>query len=82
MGVTGEIAPEVRLGVFENNTNFLICSDGFRHVLTEKELYEELSAEKTKNKAAMQKQLRQLIEIVKSRNENDNITAAVFRAEM
>ncbi|EWM52904.1 PP2C family protein-serine/threonine phosphatase [Ruminococcus flavefaciens] len=82
VGVTGEIAPEVRLGVFENNTNFLICSDGFRHVLTEKELYEELSAEKTKNKAAMQKQLRQLIETVKSRNENDNITAAVFRAEM
>ena len=82
IGVTGEVAPEVRLGTFENNTNFMICSDGFRHVLTEKELFEELSPEKTPDRSAMKSQLRRLIETVKSRNENDNITVALFRAEL
>ena len=82
IGVTGEVAPEVRLGTFEKNTNFMVCSDGFRHVLTEKELFEELSPEKTPDRSAMKSQLRRLIETVKSRNENDNITAALFRAEL
>ena len=43
VGVTADIFPEVRLGDLENGANYMICSDGFRHVLTEKELFEELS---------------------------------------
>ena len=82
IGVTGEVAPEIRLGSFENGVNFMICSDGFRHVLTEKELFEELAPAKTADKAAMRGQMRKLIGTVKERNENDNITVAMFRAEL
>ena len=73
---------EVKLGDLENGVNYMICSDGFRHVLTEKELFEELSPKKLTTKADMQKQLRQLIDTVKDRDETDNITAALFRPEL
>ena len=82
IGVTGEIAPEIRLGNLENDVTYMVCSDGFRHVLTEKELFEELSADKTASKKHMQSKMRELIETVKKREENDNITVALFRAEL
>ena len=81
VGVTADIFPEVKLGDLESGANYMICSDGFRHVLTEKELFEELSPAVTASKADMQKKLRQLIDTVKTREENDNITAALFRPE-
>ena len=81
VGVTAVIFPEVKLGDLESGANYMICSDGFRHVLTEKELFEELSPERTVTKADMQKKLRELIDTVKAREENDNITAALFRPE-
>ena len=81
VGVTADIFPDVRLGDLESGANYMVCSDGFRHVLTEKELFEELSPEAVSSKADMQKKLRQLIDTVKTREESDNITAAMFRAE-
>lgn len=82
IGVAGDVEPEVRLGSLESGVNYMICSDGFRHVLTEKELFEGLSPKKLTTKSAMQAKLRELIETVKSRNERDNITAVMFRPEL
>ena len=69
VGASGDVEPD------------MICSDGFRHVLEPKEIFDELSPEKVTTKKAMEKSLRRLIEIVKERSERDNITAAMFRAE-
>lgn len=82
IGVSGDVRPEVKLGSLESGVNYMICSDGFRHVLTEKELFEELSPKKLTTKSAMQAKLRELIDTVKSRNERDNITAVMFRPEL
>ncbi|MBP5580312.1 MAG: serine/threonine-protein phosphatase [Ruminococcus sp.] len=82
IGVTDDVFPEVKLGNLENGVNYMVCSDGFRHVLREKELFEELSPETLRTKDDMKKKLRQLIDTVKSRDESDNITAALFRAEL
>ena len=82
IGVTDDVFPEVKLGNLENGVNYMICSDGFRHVLREKELFEELSPKTLRTKDDMKKKLRQLIDTVKSRDESDNITAALFRAEL
>lgn len=82
IGVTEDVFPEVKLGDLESGANYMICSDGFRHVLTEKELFEGLSPKKTGSKENMQRQLRELIDTVKDRDETDNITAALFRPEL
>ena len=81
IGVTGDISPEIRFGTLENNAAYMICSDGFRHVLTEKELFEGFSADNTSTKKNIQKKMRELIETVKKREERDNITVAVLRTK-
>lgn len=81
IGAAGNVTPDIRYANVDFDTNYLICSDGFRHMITEKEIYKALSPKKVTTKSSMQAKIRELIELVKSRKENDNITAAVFRAE-
>ena len=82
IGVTGDVAPEIKFGHLENDTNYLICSDGLRHVVTEEEIFDILSPEHITTRSSMQAKLRELIELVKLRDEKDNITGALFRAEI
>ena len=51
-------------------------------IITEDEIYKNLSPERVTTKTAMQAKLRQLIDTVKKREERDNISAAMFRAEV
>ncbi len=81
IGAAGEIEPQVRLGNIEFGANYMICSDGFRHVITPKEIFEGLHPDITPTKTDMKVHLRELIETVKLREERDNITAVMFRAE-
>ncbi|MBR3759632.1 MAG: serine/threonine-protein phosphatase [Ruminococcus sp.] len=81
IGVSGDITPEIKFGTIENGINYLVCSDGFRHVITEDEIFSGLSPERITTKSSMQARLRGLIETVKSRKESDNISAVMFRAE-
>lgn len=82
VGVTGGVDPEIKFGNIESGVNYLICSDGFRHVISEDEIYENLSPNAVTTKSSMQAKMRVLIELVKLRNEKDNISAAMFRAEL
>lgn len=81
VGASGDVEPEVKFGNLESGANYMICSDGFRHVLEPKEIFDELSPKNVVTKKAMEKSLRRLIDTVKERSERDNITAAMFRAE-
>ena len=81
VGASGDVDPEIKFGNLESGANYMICSDGFRHVLEPKEIYEALSPAKVTTKQDMERSLRDLIDTVKDRSERDNITAALFRAE-
>lgn len=81
IGASGEVDPEIKFGNLESGANYMICSDGFRHVLEPKEIFHALSPQNASTKQEMERSLRDLIDIVKTRNERDNITAAMFRAE-
>lgn len=81
IGVSGDITPEIKFGTIESGTNYLICSDGFRHVITEDEIFDGLSPKLITTKSSMQARMRELIETVKNRKESDNISAVMFRAE-
>ena len=81
IGVADSVSPNITFGKLEYGVNYMLCSDGFRHVLTEKEILKELSPSKVRTKKVMQTKLRQLIDTVKKRDERDNISAAIFRAE-
>ena len=80
IGASQTINPQYVTGKVESGTLFLLCSDGFRHVVTPEELQQSLSAE-FKSEQEMKNRLRFLTELNKSRQETDNISAALIRAE-
>lgn len=77
VGASKEVEPAFYFGDVVPGTMFMLCSDGFRHVLTNEELYMNFIPNITNEQ--MQKNSEQLIETVKSRNERDNITVALLK---
>ena len=82
VGVTGGVSPDIQFGNIEEDVNYFICSDGMRHVVTDEEILDILSPRLITTKSSMIARLRELIELVKLRDEKDNISGAVFRAEI
>ena len=60
---------------------YMLCSDGFRHEITEEEIYESFIPKKLSNKKMMHKQMQYLIQQVKKRQEKDNISVILIKAE-
>ncbi|MCQ2459605.1 MAG: serine/threonine-protein phosphatase [Ruminococcus sp.] len=82
LGASGGVNPDIKLGNLEVGANYMICSDGFRHVLSPKEIFTKLNPSAACNDAEIKGNIRDLIETVKLRHERDNITALVFRADL
>lgn len=80
VGASDVVTPEVICGTTEKGA-YMICSDGFRHEITESEVYESLNPVNLVNKNAMHSNVRYLIEQDKSRNEKDNISALLIKAD-
>ena len=57
------------------------CSDGFRHEVSEQEIYEMLKTAATVDGQNMHDRLEQLIRLSMQRGERDNITAALIKAQ-
>lgn len=80
IGASKTVEPQVICGTVERGA-YMLCSDGFRHEITEAETYESLNPINFMNKNAMHSNARYLIEQVKSRNEKDNISVVLIKAE-
>lgn len=78
IGATKIVEPVFSYGQVFNDDIFLICSDGFRHVISEDEIYTKLNREVCTSRENISNQLYELIELNKMRNELDNITALAF----
>lgn len=81
VGASEAIVPDFYTGNVESGTMFLLCSDGFRHVLSKEEMYEYLSPYRLFNEQAMMDSLVYLVDLDKYRQETDNISAALVRAD-
>lgn len=77
IGVNKFFEPQYIKGSFEKGEQILLCSDGFRHEVTEDEIYKKL--QKTSNEQEMKNQLIHLVELNKQRKETDNITAILVK---
>lgn len=60
---------------------YMLCSDGFRHEITSKEIYESLNPVNLVNKNAMHSNCKYLIDLNKTRRERDNISVILVKAE-
>ena len=79
VGASKVIVPEVQTGTISENEAYLLCSDGFRHLVSSEEMYGILAPHLLTSEAVMQKSLVDLIELNKSRKERDNITALLIK---
>jgi serine/threonine protein phosphatase PrpC len=80
IGASRVVEPQIIYGAIEPGA-YMLCSDGFRHEITETEMYQTLNAANLTNKQDMHSKVRYLIDLVKSRQERDNISVVLIKAE-
>lgn len=78
VGASRVVMPQILIGQV-NAPYYLLCSDGFRHKISEEEIEEAIKQAKTKEQ--MSKEVKKLIELVKSRGEKDNISAILIKVD-
>ena len=82
VGASRNVEPQLLNGEIKENTVFMFCSDGFRHVLSDEEMFENFNPVNAVNAVTMEQNSKYLIDIVKSRKERDNITVALLKCNI
>ena len=80
IGASKVVEPQLICGKAEKGA-YMLCSDGFRHEISEAEMYESLNPINLMNKDAMHNNAKYLIEQVKKREEKDNISVLLIKVE-
>lgn len=80
VGASPVVEPEFISGRIEKKAVYVICSDGFRHQITEEEMLEKIGPDAGADEEKLKFGCMYLNELVKSRGETDNITVEVIRA--
>lgn len=79
VGASYQIEPDFIMGDVKVNECFLLCCDGFRHVVRSEEMRQHLNPAGATDVQNMTASLKYLTELNKQRGEVDNITAALIR---
>ena len=79
IGASEYVEPEFHEGDIEDDSVYMICSDGFRHEISEDEIIAYLKPAELQNSEKARTQIKKLININKRRKEKDNISAVVIR---
>lgn len=81
IGVNAVINPTFLCMPTKKNAAYLLCSDGFRHEITNQEILRCCGIEHNQNEANMQQNLAYLLQLNKQRREKDNISAILIRSQ-
>lgn len=79
VGASPVVCPDFMKGTLERNAVYMVCSDGFRHYLSDEELLKYIGPAACTDEDAMKHGCVYLTEVVKNRREKDNISVAVIR---
>ena len=79
VGASRIVEPAFYRGIAQGNECYMLCSDGFRHVITEQELLNAFAPDSNDSEDMMNKHVLELIALNKHRNEPDNITALLIK---
>ncbi|MBQ8085254.1 MAG: serine/threonine-protein phosphatase [Lachnospiraceae bacterium] len=79
VGASDIVEPEFSTGIVMPNTTYVICSDGFRHQISEQEMIAKIGPENTPDEDSMENGCIYLTELVKQRKETDNITVGLIK---
>ena len=79
VGASSIVEPDFFAGALEPGQCYMMCSDGFAHVISGQEIYERLNPAVSLDTETMTQNLAYLVELDKSRGETDNISALLIR---
>lgn len=79
IGASNYIAPDFYVGDVTEGDCFMLCSDGFRHVIDPAEFYEYMNPYVITDESQMKQALEYFVELNKYRREEDNISALMIR---
>lgn len=79
IGASAYIEPDFMAGQVSNGEVYMLCSDGFRHIISNEEFYEKLNPMILTNEKIMKDNLEYLTELNKYRREEDNISAIAIK---
>jgi len=81
IGASKIVEPEFFFCVPNHNTVYMLCSDGFRHVISENEIYDSFHPNNLNTEVDMEKYARELVELDMQRGEIDNITVLLIKIQ-
>lgn len=79
IGASDYVYPDIFIGNTKKDAVYMLCSDGFRHEISNEEIYNYLNPLVMTDKDIMQKNMDTLVQINKQRQERDNITVVSIR---
>ena len=79
VGASEVVKPDFTSGLIMPNSVYMLCSDGFRHQITEEEMVSKIGPEATPDENKMRQGCVFLTELVKKRKETDNITVGLLK---
>lgn len=80
VGASPKIMPQTIFGNIYSGM-YMLCSDGFRHKISDQEIRDAFQKDILSSEELMHSQAKGLISIVKQRQERDNISVVLIRAE-
>lgn len=79
IGASEEVYPDMFFGETKQDATYMLCSDGFRHEITEEEIYKYLNPGVMTDENSMKRNMDALIDLNKQRQERDNISVVTIR---
>lgn len=81
VGASEYIVPDFYTGRVQGNELFMLCSDGYRHLVTTEEFYQYLNPGVVFEETQMKENIKYFTELNKYRREEDNISVVLVRTE-
>lgn len=81
IGVYPQVQPDFFFGKIEPKTICLLCSDGFRHLISKAEMRDAFLLQKELDSTDLGERVKYLVELNKSRGETDNISAVAINVK-
>ena len=79
VGASEKVLPVYRSGNLSKDTVYVLCCDGFRHLISSQEIFEGFHFQIAADEESMRKQAEKFIALNKKRGEKDNISVIVIR---
>ena len=79
VGASKIVEPVFYSGKIKENAVYMLCSDGLRHMCTPREIWNSFCAEVNADERAMKSHIVELIELLKQRQEKDNISCILIK---